>query len=72
MAKIIQSIRSRIHPCPGKIFPVSFTLANLLKYEIIKSPDWQAKDISKQVKIILSEKSLLIPLKKFVVGGGWW
>ncbi len=39
IAKITPSILSSIPPWPGKIFPVSLTLANLLKYEIIKSPN---------------------------------
>ena len=32
------SILSKIPPCPGKMFPLSFILAFLLKYENIKSP----------------------------------
>ena len=31
-------MRSKIPPCPGKIFPVSLTFSNLLKREIDKSP----------------------------------
>ena len=38
------SIRSKIPPCPGKIFPVSLTFSNLLKNEIVKSPDWAIKE----------------------------
>ena len=55
MAKITQSILSSIPPCPGKIFPVSLTLAILLKYEIIKSPNWHDKETSKQTKIYFPE-----------------
>ena len=61
IAKIIPSILSSIPPCPGKIFPVSLTLASLLKYEIIKSPNWHANDINKQNKIIFPEKSFSRP-----------
>ena len=61
IAKITPSILSSIPPCPGKIFPVSFIFANRLKYEIIKSPNWHAKDISKQNKIIVPEKFFSSP-----------
>ena len=36
---IIPSILSNIPPCPGRKLPVSFTFANLFKYEINKSPN---------------------------------
>ena len=36
--KIKPSIRSKIPPWPGKIFPTSLIFSNLLKYEIVKSP----------------------------------
>ena len=35
----IPSIRSRIPPCPGKIFPVFFSKDFLFKYEKNKSPN---------------------------------
>ena len=34
----MESIRSKIPPCPGKIVPVSFTPASRLKTEITRSP----------------------------------
>ena len=37
-AKIIPSTLSKRPPWPGIIFPVSFILDNLLKYEITISP----------------------------------
>ncbi len=55
------SIRSKIPPWPGKIFPVSLIFSNLLKYEIVKSPIWVIKE-----KIIARKKKLgskkLIPI----------
>ena len=38
------SIRSKIPPCPGKIFPISLTFSNLLKNEIVKSPICATKE----------------------------
>ena len=43
ITKIRPSILSKIPPCPGKILPVSFTFASLLKYENSKSPNWDNK-----------------------------
>ena len=54
----IPSILSSIPPWPGRIFPVSFTFANLLKYEINKSPTWHDKDKPKQIKIFIRKKLL--------------
>ena len=44
-ANRIPSILSNIPPCPGKIDPVSFILAFLLKKEITKSPNCYTKEI---------------------------
>ena len=52
ITKIMPSILSKKPPWPGKIFPVSFNLAFLLKYEIIKSPIWLTNEINKINKII--------------------
>ena len=49
--KSIPSILSRIPPCPGKRFPVSFFFAFLFKYEKNKSPSWQKIDVIIPVKI---------------------
>ena len=43
---------SNIPPWPGKIFPVSFILAFLFKYEINKSPLWLINETKRQ-KIML-------------------
>ena len=40
-------------PIPGKIYPVSLTLANLLNLEIIKSPKMPQKNIIKPTTIEL-------------------
>ena len=60
ITKITPSIRSNKPPCPGKIFPVSLTLFNLLKYEINKSPNWHTSEINKQIKIFLLFKGKLM------------
>ena len=54
-ANVSESNRSNKPPCPGKILPVSLTLAFLLIYEINKSPIWQTSDINKQNKKLLIE-----------------
>ena len=55
IAKIIPSTLSSKPPCPGKILPVSLTLAFLLIYEINKYPICQTREISKQNKKLLIE-----------------
>ena len=48
------SIRSKMPPWPGKIFPVSLIFSNLLKKEIVKSPAWAIKE-----KIIAKKKNFI-------------
>ena len=64
------SILSKKPPWPGKIFPVSFNLAFLLKKEIIRSPIWLTNEINKISKIInirsVSKRILLFCPKYFI------
>ena len=46
MANKIPSTRSRTPPCPGKILPVSFTLARRFKNEIKRSPNCEIIEIN--------------------------
>ena len=62
------SILSKKPPWPGKILPVSFKLAFLLKYEIMRSPIWLTKDMNKINKIMnmgLDSKRTLLFCPKY-------
>ena len=71
------SILSNIPPCPGRIFPVSFIFSNLLKYETVRSPIWDANEkiIAKikyliliiKVKSILKKKLIINPSRKQII-----
>ena len=59
MESIKLSILSKIPPCPGSIFPVSFILSNLLKYDTMRSPIWADKDnIIAKIKYLNLRKKL--------------
>ena len=54
-AKSIPSIRSKIPPCPGIIFPVFLIFETLLKYEIVISPHWLTVETEIEKQIVSKE-----------------
>ena len=46
--KRIPSTLSKIPPCPGKIFPVSFIFAFLFRKEKKRSPIWHPREVNKE------------------------